>query len=421
MTDLADVDLLRFVWVDNANIIRSKSVPLFGADPGDLDRSVRISQALLSLPVHADAVVEQAGLLPTHDVTLVPDWSTLRRFDDGQAVVQCDIYDGDGPWEHCPRSFLRRMSDEAAHIGLNILAGSELEFTLLRDGVPIDSTCYAQDAAFDFDAAVVMDVLATLHAQGVPVAQCHPESGPGQWEISLKPLPVLAAADAIVAVRQVVRAVAARHGMTVTYLPLVTPEAVGAGLHVHMSFTGEQSDGFGEFGYPFIAGVLESLRPLLAVTAGSPLSLMRFRPRFWAGAYFGWGIDNKEAPLRVILNDEGAPRDVEFKAGDITANPYLMLGCLLVSGLDGIARDLELPEPLVGDPGLLDDIQRALAGIEPLPHDPAEVLAAFGDSGLFARAMGGLHLSFCAVQQAGQDHMRGMSFDEIVTVLVERI
>lgn len=418
MIDLADVDILRFVWVDNANIIRSKSVPLFGADPGDLD--VRISQALLSLPVYADAVVEQAGLLPTHDVTLVPDWSTLRRFADGQAVVQCDIHDGDLAWEHCPRSFLRRMADRAVRAGMNLVAGSELEFTLLRDGSPIDTTAYAQDAAFDVDAAVVRDVLSTLHHQGVPVAQCHPESGPGQWEISVKPLPVMATADAIVAVRQVVRAVAARHDMTVTFLPLVTPEAVGAGLHVHMSFTGD-ADGFGEFGYPFIAGVLDHLPSLLAVTAGSPLSLLRFRPRFWAGAYLGWGIENKEAPLRVVLNDAGGPRDVEFKAGDATANPYLMLGCLLAAGLDGILRGLELPEPLVGDPGLLDEAQRARAGIVAMPDDTAVVLAAFRDSALFAREMRGLHTSFCAVAQAGQDHMRGMSFDEVVAVMVERI
>jgi glutamine synthetase len=313
------------------------------------------------------------------------------------------------------------MSDTARQVGMELLVGSELEFTLFHEGTPIDTTCYAQDAAFDFDAAVVTEILRTLHNQGVPVAQCHPESGPGQWEISVRPLPVLAAADAIVAIRQVVRAVAARHGMTVTFLPLASPDGVGAGMHVHLSFTGDDHDGFGVFGYPFMAGVLEHLRALLAVTAGSPLSLMRFRPRYWAGAYLGWGIDNKEAPLRVILNDQGTPRDVEFKSADVTANPYLLFGCLLAAGLDGIARELQLPEPLVGDPGLLDDIARAIAGIEAMPDDLDEVLAMFEQSEVFAQAMGALHTSFCAVRRAEHEHMRGMTFDEIVAVMVERI
>lgn len=418
LADLDDLDLLRFLWVDNANIIRAKSVP---SPTGDLERAVRISQAQFALPVYADEVVVEAGLLPTHDVTLVPDWGTLRRFDNGQGVVNCTIYDGKQPWEHCPRSFLTRMDAAATAVGLQVRVGTELEFTLLRDGIPIDTVAYAQDAAFDLDAAVVQDILHVLAAQGVQVAQCHPESGPGQWEISLVHLPVLAAADAIVAVRQVVRAVAARHGMTVNNLPLVTADSVGAGMHVHLSFANDPDDGFGEFGYPFIAGVLAAMPGLLAATAPSPLSLLRFRPRYWAGAYVGWGIDNKEAPLRVILTDDRRPRDVEYKSADITANPYILLGCLLSAGLDGVRREAVPPDPIDGDPGLLDDSQRAAMGLLEMPKDQTEVLAAFSESPTFAKAMGALHTSYAAVQSAGHEHFKGMAFEDIAAAMVNRI
>lgn len=421
MSDLSGLDLLRFLWVDNANVIRSKAVPLFGADPGDLDSAVRISQAQMALPIHADAVVASTGLLPTHDVTLVPDWSTLRTVAATQGAVCCDMYDGDVPWGHCPRSFLRRMDQRASAAGMRLRVGSELEFTLLRDGRPIDAFAYAQDAAFDIDAAVITDLLSTLHAQGVAVAQCHPESGPGQWEISLRHLPVVEAADAIVGARQVIRAVAARHDMTVSFLPLVTADGVGAGMHLHLSFTGDDDDGFGSYGEPFMAGVLAAMPALLAATAPSVLSLDRFRPHYWAGAFLGWGRENKEAPLRVVPTGAGAPRDVEYKASDATANPYISLGCLIAAGLDGVERSAALPPELVGDPGLLSDAERVAAGIVAMPDNPAEVLASFHDAPLFADAMGALHSSYCEVQRAGQEQLLGLGFDEVAAVMIDRI
>lgn len=423
MVDLEDVDLLRFLWVDNANVIRSKSVPMVGSTPpwSTLDRAVRISQAQFALPVYADAVVFATGLLPEHDVTLAPDWTTLRQVSDGQAVVACDIVDGDRPWAHCPRTFLRRMDDRARDAGMDIRVGTEMEFSLLRDGVPIDNAAFAQDAAFDLDADVMRSVLRALRDQDVGVAQCHPESGPGQWEISLQHLPVVGAADAIIATRQTVRAVAARHGMTVSFLPMNAPDGVGAGMHVHLSFTGDPDDGFGQYGAPFIAGVLDHLPALLAATAPSLLSLRRFRPHYWAGAYQGWGNDNKEAPLRVVATDAGPPRDVEYKAGDATANPYVMLGCLLAAGLDGVATGAELPPPLVGDPGLLSDSERAELGINAMPSDPAEVLARFRSSPVFAEAMGDLHVSYSAVRQAEHDHLLGEDFQTLVDLVADRI
>jgi glutamine synthetase len=423
MMDLDDLDLLRFLWVDNANVIRSKAVPLVGPRPAlaTLERAVRISQAQFALPVQADSVVFAAGLLPEHDVTLVPDWTSLRRMGGGQAAVACDILDGDRPWGHCPRSFLRRMDERAKTAGMEIRVGAELEFTLLRDGAPIDNTAFAQDAAFDLDADVIRDVLHALQRQDLPVAQCHPESGPGQWEISLRHAPVVGAADAIVGARQTIRAVAHRHGMTVNFLPVTSPDGVGSGMHVHVSFTGDPGDGFGQYGGAFMAGVLANQPALLAATAPSLLSLRRFRPHYWAGAFLGWGDDNKEAPLRVVPTGSGAPRDVEYKASDATANPYVLLGCLLAAGLNGLETDAELPPPLVGDPGLLSDAERADLGIEPIPGDPREVLRAFRSSAVFAEAMGELHDSYCAVKQAEHDDLRGLDFEALAKLMMDRV
>lgn len=440
--ELSGTDFLRYLWVDNANVVRSKALylpPLRDepeAGPQRLERAVQISQAQFALPVTGDSVVVEADLLPTHDVTLVPDWGSLRAlpYAPGCAAVACDIFDGAEPWEQDPRGFLRRMSAAASDAGLDVLVGPELEFMLLRDEsvagsgasaaapAPADSTVFCQDSAADLHAGFLADLAAALTAQGVDLAQVHPESAPGQMEISLRPLPPVAAADAIVATRQTVKAVARAHGMVASFLPIVFGDACASGMHLHLSLAGDEApDGLGPHGDAFMAGVLEHLVALLAVTAPTPMSLERFRPHFWAGAFAGWGVANKEAPLRVVPRPGGARRDVEFKACDPTANPYTALGCILAAGLAGIGAGASLPEPLVGDPGLLAPEQRAALGIRALPHDSLEVLDAFVADGVLADAMGrAFHGAYAEVKRAEIGGLGPMTADQRRDLLLER-
>lgn len=415
---------VRFLWVDHGSVIRGKAARSPGA--------VWISQAQMAIPLHADVVVPAAELLPVHDVRLTPDWDSLRvlPFQPGHAVVACDIYDGAQPWVHCPRGFLRRMDGDARAAGLDVRCGVELEFSLLLDQpnvgsteqvVAVDDTAFCMDAAFDQAGEVIEEIVTALEQQGLEVAQFHPESGPGQWEVSLAPLTVVAAADAIVALRQTIRSVARLHGLKPAFLPLLTPEGAGGGMHLHLSCMGNQP-GLGPHGQAFCAGILGHLHPLLAVTAGSPISLQRFRPHYWVGAFAGWGMENKEAPLRIVPTDDGSWRDVEFKAADATANPYLALGCLVAAGLDGVARTAVLPPALQGDPGLLSEEDREDIHAWPLAGDPKVTLAEFRSSNLFQQAMGRqFHSAYVAVRQADLDATSGWSFEQIRDLWLTRL
>ncbi|MDQ1245957.1 MAG: Glutamine synthetase [Actinomycetota bacterium] len=456
---LADQRILRYLWVDNANVVRAKGVylptvrrglaadvaaaPAAAATPevvdpstGDstlrdrLNRAVTISQAQFALPVVADAVVAEAGLLPTHDVWLVPDWESLRAlpYAPGHAAVACDAYDGEQPWDHCPRGFLRRMVARAEAAGLHMRVGVEFEFVLL-DGtaaeagraVPADATVFAQDSALDRHQGLLDGITAALAAQGVEVAQVHAESAPGQLEVSLGHVAPLAAADAIVMARQTIHAVARAHGLVATFLPIVDPAAGGSGMHVHLSITGEPEDGLGVNGASFMAGILEHLTGLLAVTAPTPMSFARFRPHFWVGAFLGWGVGNKEVPLRVVPGRSGAPRDVEFKAIDATANPYLALGCLLAAGVAGVEHGTVLPTAVEGDPGLLSAGERAARGIAPMPTDAQEVLDALAADSVLSGAMGQVMMAaYVAVKRAESAELEAMDPSDRVALLLER-
>lgn len=47
-----------------------------------------------------------------------------------------------------------------------------------------------------------------------------------------------------------------------------------------------------------------------------------------------WGMNNREAPLRVCTDAYGEPNNVEYKTLDATANPYLALAVLIIAGLE---------------------------------------------------------------------------------------
>lgn len=422
----ASVRSVRFLWVDHGSVIRGKAA----RSPG----SVRMSQAQMAIPVHADVVVPAAGLSPVHDVELVPDWESLRLLPHyrGHAAVACDIYDGPQPWVHCPRDFLRRVDLAAQAAGLFVRCGVEMEFTLLRDQEPLtpesggelapaDDTAFCMDAAFDESGEVIEEIVDALEQQGLVVAQFHPESGAGQWEISLAPLPLLNAADAIVALRQTIRSAARQHDLRPSFLPLLTADGAGGGMHVHLSLLGDQP-GLGPHGEAFCAGILAHLPEILAATAPSPISLMRFRPHYWVGAYAGWGVSNKEAPLRVVPGVDGTWRDVEFKAADGTANPYLALGCIVAAGVAGVVDGLVLPPPLVDDPGALDQVEREALNAWPLSGDPSVALARFASSETLRSAMGSpLHSSYVAVRQADLDATRDWSFEQIRDLWLARM
>jgi glutamine synthetase len=99
-------------------------------------------------------------------------------------------------------------------------------------------------------------------------------------------------------------------------------------------------------------------------------------------------VDHKEAPLRVPTERQGAPTNVELKASDASANPYLSLAGLIAAGIDGIERGLGLPEPVDYDPGQLSDAERAARRIERLPATLDAALAALERDPVLLTALG---------------------------------
>jgi glutamine synthetase len=266
-----------------------------------------------------------------------------------------------------------------------------------------------------------------LAGSGLAVEQVHPEYADGQMELSLPPVDPIAACDQSLLARHVVRAVASRHGQRASFSPRVIAGSVGNGAHIHVSVWrggenqlagGDGPEGLRPLGRAFLAGVLAHLPGLMAIGAPSVLSYHRLRPSRWAGVYACWGNENREAALR--FEGAGGPTaartaNVEWKSADGSANPYLALGGLVAAGLDGVARELELPAPVSVDPAHLSEEERTVGSIVLLPESLGAAADELAMSGVLRKAMGPfLHDCVVAVRRAEVETAAGLDEEALV-------
>jgi glutamine synthetase len=434
-----NVRSVRFLYCDHANVVRGKSAHVSAlADFLESGIGLTVAMQAFTLTEHLAAGTH---LGPIGEIRLVPDPRTFAvlPYAPREARMLCDMYTlDDQPWELCPRAFLKNALQHAAQHGLRVEAAFEYEFYLARqidDGrfVPADdSLCFSSDG-MDRAGATIGEILDALDQQGLQPRQYYPELGPAQQELSIQHVPLLQAADRQIAVRETVRAVALKQGLIATFAPKPFADQAGSGCHVHMSlWDGDRNamyDPAGLLGLSlqarrFIAGVLTHLPALLAITCPSVNSYLRLAPNMWSSAYTCWGPDNREAAVRVASPFKGrveASTNIEVKAVDGSANPYLALGALLAAGLDGIERELDPGEPLSSNPHDLDEAEREARGIRRFPTSLGEALTELEGDQLLLDALGSARAhEFMAVRRAEWDDLGHTTIDRQIAAHFRR-
>jgi glutamine synthetase len=274
--------------------------------------------------------------------------------------------------------------------------------------------------ALDLSHEVIADLIPTLDAMGLDVQMFHAESGPGQFEVSIRHGGALGAADRHILLREAVRGVAIRHGLAASFAAKPFPDKVGSGNHLHLSLWKngrnllyERDDPLhlSREGYKWVGGLLAHIHGLCALTIPSVNSYQRLRPHYWAGAYACYGRDNREAAVRVITPRRGADSmNVELKTVDGSANPYLALAGAIAAGLEGLRRGLDPGQPVDGDPGLLSEDERARRGITPVPARLIDAVEALRRDSVLLDALGpDLARSYMAVRMGEWDALKDLS------------
>jgi glutamine synthetase len=428
----AGVHGLTIAWVDNNGITRARTVPISRL-AAVAETGVGITTLFAVFDSHDGITFAHEGLsTASGDVRLLPETQRITRLagQPGFAWAPGRQRTADGePWPYDQRAALARQVDRAAAAGLALKVGYELEFYVGRDSDAPEPAhpgpAYSAQALLEIDEFVAA-VLEDLQANGVAVGQIHAEYGPAQVEVSLAATDALSAADDQVLARQTIRAAARRHGLRVSFAPLITAEGVGNGAHVHSSlWRGDENLLAGDDGRPtgegesYLAGLLRDLPAIAGLAAASVPSLARLRPGYFASAYAFWGIENREAALRYVPGSRllgPGNANVELKPSDASGNPYLAIAALIAAGLAGIEDGLSLPDPIAADPGGWSDEDRERAGVIRLPTTPAEQSEALTASPRIREALGEPLLgAFLAVRQADAAWAQDRSPDEVVT------
>lgn len=388
-------ELVMFLHTDLAGLSRGRGFPVL-----ELEERLRTGVGW----VPADQALTPFGPIadpnpwgPMGDLRLLPDPATQVRVDlwpDASPLhfFLCDAAHTDGsPWGACPRTFLKDALDRLEReTGLRVVASFEQEFHL-------SGVAGTPPPAFSMESQRVAEpfgpmVMAGLREAGQEPEMFLPEYGPGQYEVTCRPAEGVLAADRASIVREVVREVGRRLGYRASFAPIVDPEGVGNGVHIHLSlvtvdgtpatFDAARPGRVSEAAGRFAAGILAHLPALCAVTAPSAVSYLRLTPHRWSAGFTVFGERNREAAVRISPTVElggGDPArqlNLEYRAADAAACPHLALGVLVLAGLDGISRRLPDPPLVQRDPADLSGEEREALGARRLPSSLEDALVA---------------------------------------------
>lgn len=339
------------------------------------------------------------AVTPTGQLYVEPAITTLRlshsRDQLASATVIGSFCNEDGRRSDCcPRNSLHSLTERFSNDhGVTFLAGFEIEVVFLNRDTEGQYIPWTTNHAwgtftpeqFEIALPVLAEIADELTNIGIDIQQFHSESGPGQYEFVLPPLPVVEAIDTLLQARQIVQQIARLHKLRATLHP-VPFNKVGSGQHVHISL-GSNNLSLQDLENKessFFAGVLEQLPSLCAFLLPNDASYARVADDMWtSGAWVTWGTQNREVPLRKVKAGRW-----ELRCLDGFANPYLALSAVLAAGLNGVEAGTRMEmKDCTGNPARLTEAQRAEIGItkrmpasleESLQHlETAEVLKQY--------------------------------------------
>jgi len=413
------LEVVRLSFPDQHGILRGKQV--MAADAGrTLRNGCTISTTLLAKDTSHRSVFQvftpgggigMAEMEGGGDFVMIPDPSTFRVLPWAPKTgwVLCDMYFQDGqPVPFSTRHLYRNVLRKLADAGFDYMAGLEVEFHIFKlvdprlD--PSDATWpgeapevsllaqgyqYLTEARFDQLEPILEGVRRDVVALDLPLRSVESELGPSQCEFTFHPQLGLAPADTMILFRSAVKQSCRRQGYLASFMcrPKVA-NVMSSGWHLHQSLR-EKAGGANAFmaaieplsplGRHFLAGLLAHARAAAAFTTPTINGYKRYRAYALAPDRVIWARDNRGVMVRVI----GAPGDpatrLENRVGEPAANPYLYMAAQIVTGQDGVARQLD-PGPSADTP------YETKAPL--LPKTLEEALAALAEDRCFVEGFG---------------------------------
>ena len=396
--DLKDYQTFRVAACDLNGRMRGKRVP--GSFAGKLaGDAVRMPLSALNLDIFGADIEGSPLVFETGDADGI-----LRPTDRGpvpqpwlktpQPLMPMSMYHQDGTvFEGDPRHALCTVLDRYAARGWQVIAATELEFTLVDDsgeslapvrdpmtGRPIEAPEILSMAQMDTFDDFLSELYTCCEKMDIPAQTATSECGLGQFEITIHHQPALRAADDNWLFKRLIRRLARKHGFAATFMAKPFADDAGNGMHMHFSILDTAGrnifDNGGEKGsaelLAAVAGCLQAMHGSTLLFAPHANSYDRLVPGAHAPTSICWAYENRTAALR-IPGGPPAARRIEHRVAGGDINPYLTFAAVLGAALLGIEDGLAPPPPIEGNayeidlPQLAPDWESAVAAFETDP------------------------------------------------------
>jgi len=316
-------------------------------------------------------------VIPRYRTAFVNPFTTVPSLD-----ILCSYYDKDGnPLESSPEYILRKAHNVLkSRTGLTFEVMGELEYYIISNANPLfqaaDQRGYHEAFPFTKWEHLRTEAMVAIAQTGGKIKYGHSEVGNfsqggleyEQNEIEFLPVVLEDAADQLVIAKWILRTLAYKYGVTITFAPKITVGKAGSGMHIHTRLVKDGNNAMVQHGSlsdtakKAIAGYLDLAPSLTAFGNTNPTSYFRLVPHQEAPTNICWGDRNRSVLVRVPLgwsgknnmiyhanpfekreeSDYSDKQTVEFRCPDGSADVYLLLAGLTVAARHG----LEMPDAL---------------------------------------------------------------------------
>ncbi len=379
----------------------------------------------------------QAG---SSDLYVLPRYSTA--FVDPFAEIPtlcmlCSFFDKDGrPLESAPEHTLAKAAKAFTEVtGMEFQAMGELEYYVISEDTgmfpAVDQRGYHESGPYAKTNGFRAECMMFIARAGGHIKYGHSEVGNfsqdgkvyEQNEIEFLPVKVEDAADQLMIAKWIIRNLAFRRGLNVTFAPKITTGKAGSGLHIHVRMMKDGrncmvSDGrLSDDARRAIAGMMDLAQSITAFGNKNPTSYFRLVPHQEAPTNVCWGDRNRSVLVRVPLGwtagvdmcstanpkepsinrDMSVKQTVEMRSPDGSADLYQLLAGLCVACRHGFEMPdaLDVAAKTYVDVNIHDKANAdRLAGLAQLPDSCAasadcleKQRAVFEEHGVFSPAM----------------------------------
>ena len=311
---------------------------------------------------------------------------------------------------------------DAADQGYTMMAGIEPEFIAMQwndDGQPVKAfdddpqpgeglrprrQAFGYDVEYSIDSMGFLgEMIDILEGLGWNLHDVVAEGAYSQFELDFHYTNVLEMADRLVFLRILLKEVAKKHDMFITFMPKPTTGDWRSGAHMNCSMQAADKPGIniyeGEDGkwsenvYYALGGILKHGAAITAVACSTVNSYNGLVPKVggfeggtytWAPTHMVYGTNNRSAMLRLPQSRFA----IENRAADMCMNPYISLGMMLAASVDGLVNKLDPGPSLDEDLYTMDEAEKQRRTLTPLPRNLLEATEHLGNSELAKNVMG---------------------------------